>query len=129
MTRRKSAYSAALEVAQQDSQTVLPSEGKTEGKQREATPRRQEEPAVPHYPDQEQQKDRQTVFPSNGRKDYPEKITFYLTTQQAEKLDDLAHDFRKRHHKRINRNDIIRHLIDQCTLNSLDTLPSDSKTV
>jgi hypothetical protein len=54
------------------------------------------------------------------REQFTEKITFYLTVEQANKLDDLAHDYKKRRGKRINRNDIVRYLIDHCTLESLE---------
>jgi hypothetical protein len=50
------------------------------------------------------------------------KASFYLTPEQANKLDDLAHDFKKAHGKRINRNDIVRYLIDQCSLETLDSM-------
>ncbi|HVB22102.1 MAG TPA: hypothetical protein VNG51_09180 [Ktedonobacteraceae bacterium] len=45
-----------------------------------------------------------------------EKVTFYLTPEQADKLDDLAYQHGKHIKKRINRNDIVRLLIDYCTL-------------
>ena len=48
-----------------------------------------------------------------------EKTTFYLTHLQAEKLDDLAHDYKKRTGQRINRNKIVRYLIDRATLDQL----------
>ncbi|HYT42950.1 MAG TPA: hypothetical protein VEP90_11440 [Methylomirabilota bacterium] len=51
-----------------------------------------------------------------------EKITFYLTTEQVYKLDDLTHEYRKIRGRRINRNDIIRHLIDRCTIELLAEL-------
>ncbi len=48
-----------------------------------------------------------------------EKVTFYLTPEQAGKLDDLAYQHGKRIKKRINRNDIVRLLIDYCTVEQL----------
>ena len=51
-----------------------------------------------------------------------QKISFYLTEDQTNKLDDLAYGYRKRTGKRINRNDIVRYLIDQCTLETLADL-------
>lgn len=51
-----------------------------------------------------------------------EKISCYLTKSQVEKLDDLAYDYKKHKGKRINRNDIVRSLIDHCTLESLEAM-------
>lgn len=48
-----------------------------------------------------------------------EKTSFYIRHDQVEKLDDLAHDYKKRTGKRINRNDIVRALIDQIDLEKL----------
>ncbi len=47
------------------------------------------------------------------------KTSFYLTPQQVEKLDDLAYEHKKKTGKRINRNDIVRYLIDRCELEDL----------
>jgi hypothetical protein len=47
------------------------------------------------------------------------KVSFYLTPEQAEKLDDLAYEHKKRTGKRINRNDIVRHFIDHCSIEDL----------
>jgi hypothetical protein len=84
-----------------DSETVLKSQGK-EGR--------------PSQSDAVIQQDSDMV----KREQFTEKITFYLTVEQANKLDDLAHDYKKRRGKRINRNDIVRYLIDHCTLESLE---------
>lgn len=51
-----------------------------------------------------------------------EKISFYLTTEQAEKLDDLAYEHKKRTGRRINRNDIVRYLIEACSIENLENL-------
>jgi hypothetical protein len=51
-----------------------------------------------------------------------QKTTFYLTYGQLEKLDDLRLAHRKRTGRRINRNDIVRYLIDQCTDEDLQNL-------
>lgn len=50
------------------------------------------------------------------------KVSFYLTPEQAEKLDDLAYEQKKRTGKRINRNDIVRHLIDHCSIENLQDI-------
>lgn len=51
-----------------------------------------------------------------------EKISFYLTTEQAEKLDDLAYEHKKRTGRRTNRNEIVRYLIDACRIENLEDL-------
>ena len=48
-----------------------------------------------------------------------EKVTIYLTTEQVSKLDDLAYQYGKRVKKRLNRNDIVRMLIEDCTVEKL----------
>jgi hypothetical protein len=51
-----------------------------------------------------------------------EKTSFYLRPDQLDKLDELVMAYKRRTGKRgINRNDIIRHLIDRCELESLLT--------
>lgn len=97
--KRKSAYFAATEAAQkqQEGETVTPSYSETVERL---------------YSNTVTQQERET-----GKE--LEKTTFYLTLSQAEKLDDLAHDHKKRTGQRINRNDIVRYLIDQATLDSL----------
>jgi hypothetical protein len=98
--KRKSAYFAATEAAQkqQESETVIPSYSETEERLYGNTVTRQERETVEQF----------------------EKTTFYLTPEQVEKLDDLAHDYKKQTGQRINRNDIVRYLIDQATADSLD---------
>ena len=48
--------------------------------------------------------------------------SFYLTDKQLRKLDDLAYLYNGRTGKRINRNDVIRHLVDTCDIGSLHGL-------
>lgn len=48
--------------------------------------------------------------------------SFYLTDKQIRKLDDLAYTYNGRTGKRINRNDIIRHLVDKCDVGDLQGL-------
>src|SRR5258708_34412882 len=53
------------------------------------------------------------------------KTSFYPTQDQLDKLDDLATDYNSHYHKQrqtINRNDIVRYLIDQCSIETLDGL-------
>ncbi len=49
-----------------------------------------------------------------------EKISFYLTPDEAGKLNDLEYEQRKRTGRRVNRNDLIRYLIDTCTSESFE---------
>jgi hypothetical protein len=66
--------------------------------------------------------DRETVAPSE---DQVVKTSFYPRQDQLDKLDDLAGEYNKRYRrqrKRIDRQDIIRFLIDGCTLDSLEDL-------
>ena len=42
-----------------------------------------------------------------------EKISFYLRPDQVEKLDELALAYRKRAGTRLNRNELVRRLIDR----------------
>lgn len=48
-----------------------------------------------------------------------EKFTIYVSSEQLDKLDELALAYRKRTGKRINRNVIMRKLIDVCDLELL----------
>jgi len=48
--------------------------------------------------------------------------SFYLTPIQLRKLDDLAYTYNGRTGKRINRNDIIRRLVDTCDIGHLQGL-------
>lgn len=49
-----------------------------------------------------------------------EKVTFYITLVQLEKLEDMVHEYKKRTRvRRANRNDIIRTLIDQSSVEDL----------
>jgi hypothetical protein len=47
------------------------------------------------------------------------KISIYLSEDQENKLDDLVHEYKKVKGRRINRNDIVRYLVDRCTIDSL----------
>lgn len=74
---------------------------------------------------------RETVKPFQGETAKPQeskavkvakkevKVSFYLTPEQEQKLDDLAYEHKKHTGKRINRNDIVRHLIDHCSIENL----------
>lgn len=53
------------------------------------------------------------------------KTSFYPSQDQLDKLDDLVTEYNRRYRrqrKKINRNDVIRYLIDQCSPETLDQL-------
>ena len=47
------------------------------------------------------------------------KVTFYLSSSQLEKLEDLSYTYRKRTGHKMNRIDIVRRLIDYCDIDLL----------
>jgi hypothetical protein len=59
-----------------------------------------------------------TVLAQNGKADI--KVTFYLTEAQVDKLDEMVFAYKKRRGKRINRNDIVRYLIDSLTSETVE---------
>lgn len=71
---------------------------------------------------EQEQQEPLTASPSSSKAPKEEKISFYLTREQADKLDELAYEHKKRTGQRINRNDVVRHLIDQSTIDSLTNL-------
>ena len=61
--------------------------------------------------------------------EFTEKVTVYFAKEQVEKLDDLVYQYRKQTGRRINRNMIIRHLVNQITLDQLVAdLPSEAES-
>jgi hypothetical protein len=145
-SKRKSAFSAALQEAQQHGDTVLPQEGETVTTPHSETvttphgetvvpldsiPATQYHslPVSPSHSETVQSEQQIELSPSHGdtvkpsKDQFSRKVSFYLTREQEKKLDDLADDYRRQHEgKRINRNDIVRYLIDHCTLKTLETL-------
>lgn len=136
--KRKSAFSAALQEAQQHDENLPPQSSDTVTTSHSDTVKPLERPTV-------SQKGSEAVSPSHGvtvqeeqhtkpspshsetvkppKDQFSRKVSFYLTSEQEKKLDDLADDYRRQHEgKRINRNDIVRHLINRCTLETLETL-------
>lgn len=65
------------------------------------------------------QQDKELPDKNSGKR---QKISFYLSIEQVNKLDDLIYEHRKIKGIRLNRNDVIRHLIDQCTIEALANL-------
>jgi hypothetical protein len=61
------------------------------------------------------------VPPQSDPSTMREKVPFYLRPDQLDKLDELALAYRKHTGQRLNRNDIIRQLVDQCDLDMLLT--------
>lgn len=62
-----------------------------------------------------------TVLPSSRvvGKTGGEKTTFYLRPAQLDQLDELVYQYKKRTGRRINRNDVVRQLIDQADVEAL----------
>ncbi len=66
--------------------------------------------------------DSNTVLLQSAEKDDSstrEKITFYLRPDQIDKLDELTLAYKRQTGKRLNRNALVRQLIDRCTLDML----------
>ena len=113
--QRKSAFSAVMREAQtRNGDTV-------EQQHRETVSPQDSETAEQLISNTVTPQNSNTVTPQSGKTvSQYEKVSFYLTPGQALKLDDLAHDFRRTYGKRINRNDIVRYVIDQVSLESLE---------
>ena len=114
--KRKSAFSAALrEAQQQSSETVSQQSSETVPPSNRETVEQQSGETVPlQYSETPERLYSNTVTQSHSKTVKKErKISFYLTPEQERKLDDLAYDFLQRTGKRINRNDIVRFLVDQ----------------
>ena len=103
-------------VSQQQRDTLLPSHSET---------------VVPLSSDTVEPSQRETVPLQQSRKVKPlnsltvkkeVKVSFYLTPEQEQKLDDLTYEHKRRTGKRINRNDIIRHLLDHCSIEDLQNI-------
>ncbi|HLG75125.1 MAG TPA: hypothetical protein VKX46_01850 [Ktedonobacteraceae bacterium] len=110
MAKRPSAFSRALQEAQQA--------GTEEETDRETV-------VVPHS-ETVQPPQRKAVASDNEEADNQVvKTSFYPTQDQLDKLDDLASGYNRRYRrqrKKINRNDIVRFLIDRVDLDMLDEL-------
>ncbi len=107
--KRKSAFIKATQEAQQAPSIILATTSTNT-----ATPLEGDivtEQAIPNI---------QRETNTSPKKD--KKVTFYLTQEQDDKLDTLEMEFRQRHKRKINRNDIIRYLIDQCDVDNLREL-------
>lgn len=100
--KRKSAFIRATQEAQAPSPvqqtTVTPLDSETVTRPNRETVQQQE--------------------PSTGQKRGKKKVSFYLDQEQEDKLDALELQFRQ-HKKKINRNDIVRYLIDRCDSDQL----------
>lgn len=106
--KRKSAYIQAAQEAQLHRETAI---------------QPQSEPVTPLQGATVPQQDSKPVEQAHSatvKKD--KKVTFYLTQDEEEKLQDLEYQLSKRHKKRINRNDIVRYLIDNVTADDLGNL-------
>jgi hypothetical protein len=72
--------------------------------------------ALPTQKEQEKEKEAQR------QRRYLKQTSFYLSPDQLLKLDSLAHTHYVQTGARINRNDIVRHLVDRCKLGDLADL-------
>ncbi len=84
---------------------------------------------VPNIYTQTTERKSSTVQPSDGEtvtaEDELIKTTFYPRQDQLDKLDDFAGEYNKkyrRQRKKIDRQDIVRFLLDKCQLEDLDDL-------
>lgn len=129
--KRKSAYLRATQeaqAAQQSSDTVIPldREEVEELKKQDAFPVASTSnvpTAIQQSSEEVRQLDRENTKQFHGeevKQQKSEKISFYLTPDEARKLNDLEYEQRKRTGRRVNRNDLIRHLIDTCTSESFE---------
>ena len=127
--RRPSALDKLTGVAPDNGSAVAPSYGDTASPSSGATPGLSDGGTVepsdratvppPH---------RETGLPPGGsREETPreaggeglKKTSFYLRADQLDKLDELAYAYKRRTGRRIDRQDIVRALIDRCTLDDL----------
>jgi hypothetical protein len=141
--KRKSAFFSATQEAQKQtelestvkpssSETVTPIDSETVSQsQRDAVEPSSSVTAVPLSSDTVAPSQSETVIEQQSRKVKPlnsttakkdSKVSFYLTSEQEQKLDDLAYEHKKHTGKRINRNDIVRHLVDHCSIEDLQNI-------
>ena len=60
-----------------------------------------------------------TAIPQEGK---TTKATIYLTAELKNKLKELEIEYWNRHHKEIDRNKILRHLLEKCTIDDLEDI-------
>ncbi len=66
---------------------------------------------------------RKGIEPQENNGKNREKVTIYLSSVHIRKLDRLVYEYNcKTKGKRVNRNDVVRYLIDHCTGESLKDL-------
>lgn len=128
MPKRTSAFSRALQEAQSDSITVPQQERETVSPSHSpitVSPQNREAGFSGETVKQSHRETAQHSHSETGEEERVIKTSFYPTQGQLDKLDDLASEYNRyyrRQRARINRNDIVRYLIDQCTLDSLTDL-------
>ena len=81
-----------------------------------------EQPAPPSAPAPRPAGELATTEPVQKQTRNVKPTSIYLTPAQLRKLDQLAYEYNEQTEKRINRNDIIRYLVDRCTLEHLHGL-------
>jgi hypothetical protein len=97
MTKRPNAYTQALQERQQ--RIMQPENRKTAAPQNSTTE---------HVQEHDQDEEKAT-----------EKLTLYLFPRQSDKLDALIVEYKKRTGKRVQRNKLMRMLIDQASLEAI----------
>lgn len=111
--KRPSAFFAATQQKQNE-QTTSATVSQSNGKD-----------VLPPNSETEKQENHQTVPPPEISDNQVVKTSFYPTQAQLEKLDDLAAEYNRRYRRqrrKIDRQDIIRFLIEQCSMNTLADL-------
>ena|SRR5579859_1102192 len=106
--KRQSAFLKATQEAQANAAAAATTAANTVTPLHRDTVERQDSTTAP-----------QREVSAGPKKDHKDKkVSFYLTQGQEDKLDELEIQFRQRKQK-INRNDIVRYLIDQCDVDDL----------
>ncbi len=116
--KRKSAFFSATQEVQQKVESE--NTAKPLGSDNVSAP--QSENVSPPHSETVQPPQPQIEPQKQGKVKKDTKVSFYLTAEQEQKLDDLAYEHKKRTGKRINRNDIVRHFIDRCIIEDLHDL-------
>jgi hypothetical protein len=115
------------EVMPESGDTVEPQEGNTVVPQGGDTVLRQGRNTVkPQYGETVSRQSGEAVLRQGGDTVEPQdgetatsKVTFYLREDQIDQLDEWTLEYKKRRGKRINRNELVRRLIDRCALDLL----------
>ncbi len=121
--KRPTALEKLTGGADQDGGTVPPSHSETvtPSNRETATPRNGETVEPLHGAAASAARDEGTAggLRDEGTAGGLRKTSFYLRTDQLDKLDELAYAYKRRTGRRIDRQDIVRQLVDRCALDDL----------